>query len=152
MDVIALEVPLIIGLDALKSQRVLVNYIDNILNFCNEDTKQPFTYKFGHVSYKWDQKEILFTHAELTCLHLHFMHRSSDRIFDLIGLSESAKVTPSIRKIFESITDAWSTFQSFKYSPFRFNASITQGHLIFNNTILIDLVWLDEKLVLQVID
>lgn len=68
VNVIDLDIPLIIGLDILKSQRLSVNYIDDSLHFCNEDIERPLTYKFGHVFYEWDIHELFFTRQELTRL------------------------------------------------------------------------------------
>lgn len=111
VDVIDLDIPLIIGLDVLKSKRLLVNYIDNNLHFCNKNIKQPLTYKFRHVIYEWDIRELFFTRQELTRLHLHFMHPSSRSLFDLIARSDPTKATPSIGQLIESISNACATCQ-----------------------------------------
>lgn len=49
VDVIQLDVPLITGLYILRSCKQLVNYVDNMLHYCNEDIKRPLTHKHGHV-------------------------------------------------------------------------------------------------------
>lgn len=152
VDVVDLDEALIIGLDILNSQGLLVNYIDNSLHFCEENIRRPLTYKFGHVFFEWDRKETFFTREELTRLHLHFMHPSSRRLFDLIARSDPTKATPSIRKLIESISEACSTCQSFKSAPLRFNASMPKDNVVFNHTISIYLVWLDERPAVHVID
>lgn len=115
---IDLDIPLIIGLCVLNSQRLLVNYIDNSLHFCNQDIKQPFTYKFGHLFCEWDLKErFFFSREELNRLHLHFMHPSYCSLLDLITRSDLKKATPPIRKMLESITDKCSTCRSFRSVP-----------------------------------
>lgn len=80
------------------------------------------------------------------------MHPSSERLFELIARSDPTKATKSVRQLIESLTSACSTCQSFRSAPLRFKASIPKNNLIFNHTISIDLVWLNDKPVIHVID
>lgn len=152
IDVVHVDIPLIIGLDILRSQKLLVNYVENTLQYCNEKISRPITFKHGHVFFEWDQTEILFTREELTRLHLHFMHPSASRLFQLISRSDPANATSSVQKLLEDVSNACDTCKSFKSSPLRFKATIPDDKLLFNHTISIDLVWLYEKPVLHVID
>lgn len=147
-----MDIPLIIGLDILRSRKLLVNYVDNSLQYCNEGIKRPFKCKLGYVFFEWNPNEILFTRGELVRLHLHFMRPSSQRLFELISRFDPTKNDPSMRKLIDSITKAWSTCRSFKFAPLPFKASIPKEHIIFNHTISIDLLWLNEKPVIHVID
>lgn len=39
--VVEVDIPLIIGLDILRSRKLLVNYVYNTLHYCNEYIKRP---------------------------------------------------------------------------------------------------------------
>lgn len=41
-------------------------------------------HKFGHIFIDWEIKYVCFTHAELQRLHLHFLHRTAERLLALI--------------------------------------------------------------------
>lgn len=49
VDVLDFDEPLIIGLEVLKSHRLLVKYIDKSLHFCHENIRRPLNYKIRHV-------------------------------------------------------------------------------------------------------
>lgn len=152
IDVVHVDIPLIIGLDILKSQKLLVNYVGNTLVYCNEKTIRPITFKHGHVFVESDQSELLFTREELTILNLHFMHPSASRLFRLISRADPIKANPSVQRLVEEISAACKDCKSFKSSPLRFKAAIPDDQIIFNHTVSVDLVWLYEKPALHVID
>lgn len=152
VEVVDLDIPLIIGLDILRSRKLLVDYVENTLIYCNEKIKRPITYKLGHVFVEWDQSEILFTREELSRLHLHFMHPSASKLFALISRSDPSKANPSVKQLIDEIPAACNTCRSFKSSPLRFKATIPDDKVLFNHTISVDLVWLHEKPVLHIID
>lgn len=152
IHVVNLDIPLIIGLDVLKSYHLLINYLANQLEFPSTGTTMPLVYKRGHIFLEWDHQSILFTKAELTRLHLHFMHPAADRLFQLIKRASTHSATHSVKQLIENITSACRTCQEFKSRPIRFRASIPPGQLVFNESISIDLLWLENKPALHVID
>lgn len=152
IDVVALDIPLIIGLDILRGHNLLVNYLDNTIRFCSYGITRPISQKLGHVFLQWDEHRILFTKAELTRLHMHFMHPSASKLFQLIARSDPSKDNPSIKKLIEEITAACNNCKAYHASPLRFKAAIPSDRLTFNQTISIDLLWLYDRPVLQVID
>lgn len=82
IHVVDLDIPLIIGLDILTYHSLLVNYVENSLEFRNLNSR-PLIYKRGHV-FEWDVHRIMFTHEELIWLLVNFMHPSVGRLFKLI--------------------------------------------------------------------
>lgn len=96
IDVVHVDIPLIIGLDILRSRKLLVNYVHNTLIYCNEKVNRPITFKYGHVFVEWDQSEILFTSEELTRFHLHFMHPFTSRLLQLIPRSDPTKANCNV--------------------------------------------------------
>lgn len=152
VHVVKMDIPLIIGLDILKSQSLLVNYVENKLEFRNLNISRPITFKRGHVFLEWDAQRIMFTREELTRLHLHFMHPAANRLFELIKRVNPTLATRSVQHLLDEISKSCRSCQEFRSRPLRFKASVSPTKLIFNHSISIDLLWLDEKPALHVID
>lgn len=152
IHVVDLDIPLIIGLDVLKAHSLLVNYVENVLEFRELNVRRPLTYKREHVFLEWDQKSILFTREELTRLHLHFMHPAADKLFQLIRRAKPESATTSVKQIISEISSACLSCQEYRSRPLRFKASVPPDNIVFNQSISIDLLWLDEVPVLHVID
>lgn len=60
-DVVNVDIPLMIGLDILRSRNLLYIYFNKRLIYCNEKVNRPVTIKHQHVIVEWDQSEIPFT-------------------------------------------------------------------------------------------
>lgn len=60
--VVDLDIPLVIGLDVLRGHRLLVNYIENTIYFCDHKIYRPIKQKMGHVFLEWNEHEILTVH------------------------------------------------------------------------------------------
>lgn len=80
------------------------------------------------------------------------MHPAADRSFELIKRANPDSASKSVRELIGEITSACQTCREYKSQPLRFKSSIPPEKVIFNHTVLIDLLWLDEQPVLQVID
>lgn len=147
-----LDIPIIICLDILKSHSLLVNYLDNRLEYRNLKYSRPLTFKRGHVFLEWNHDAILFTRTELTRMQLHFMHPAADRLFELIKRASPAHATDSVKELLSEINTACQSCKECKSRLLRFDASISPSQLVFNQSISIELLLLDEKPVLHVID
>lgn len=80
IHVVDLDIPMIIGQDVIKWHSLLVNYINNQLEYRDMEHFPPMTYKGAHVFLVWDSHSIMFTRGELTRLHQHFMHPAPDSL------------------------------------------------------------------------
>lgn len=152
IHVVDLNIPLIIGLDVIKSHSLLLNYVENRLEFRNLSESKPLTYKHGHVFIEWDQKAIMYSREELTGLHLHFIHPGVDRLLELIKRANPDSATKSVKELLHEISSACQTYREFRSKQLRFKASISPNELVFNQSIYIHLLWFDEQPVLHVID
>lgn len=101
---------------------------------------------------EWDHNGIFFTGEELTRIHLHFMNHEAQRLFALIARSDPSKASPFVKKLIEPISNAFPTCQTFKSAPLKFKSTIPSDYLIFNHTISIELIWLDENPAIHIID
>lgn len=151
IDVVDLDIPLILGLDVLRNDKLLVNYIDNTIYFCNHAVRRPIVHKLGHVFLEWNEQEILFSKDELR-LHRHFVHPSGSKLHQLIAHADPSKANPSTRRLIEEISAACHNRKTYQSSPLRFKAAIPADRNIFNQVLSIDLLWLQERPALHIID
>lgn len=152
VDVVAADISLIIGLDVLKRELILVDYLSNKLRYTKLNFSLPLTDKLGHIFLEWPTTTVLFTSAELERLHLHFLHPYTSKIYNLIRRARPEKATNSVRRTLDSIAKACDSCQSFRPAPFRFRASLPPDQLVFIHELAIDLVWIDRASILHFVD
>ena len=151
MDVVQADIPLLIGLDLLHEEKLVADNVRNKLVNTVSNWEMPITRKFGHLYLCWS-KSILFTKSELIRLHRHFYHPFPDRLMGLIKKSSPEQADQNTRRILKEISEACSTCQKYSRPPERFKVSLPNDEIIFNHTLALDLMWLNSKAVLHVVD
>ena len=103
---------------------------------------------------EWSKSDsILFTKSELHKLHRGFSHPASDKLLILLKLARPSHVNSETRKTLEKIKEACDTCQRFGPTPVRFKVSLpTEDDIKFGEELSIDLMWLDGKAVLHIVD
>ncbi len=152
IDVVPANIPLLIGLDILDSQGIFANNVDNVLCCPSLGWTTPIIRKRGHLYLCWTSKDILYTKTELIKLHRHFYHPSTDKLMNLIKRASPNQADNATRKLLAEISDACSTCQHFARPPERFKVSIPEENIVFNHELALDLMWLDRKALLHVVD
>ena len=84
IDVGHADIPLLIGLDFMKKEKLKLDVVDDLLEHKHEGWSILMTYKFGHIFIEWPAQMILFTRKELEKLHLSFFHPSVQKLYELI--------------------------------------------------------------------
>lgn len=84
-------------------------------------------------------------------MHLHVFHPSSDKFFRLFSRPDSSKATPELQKVLNEISAACNECRVFSTRPYRFSVSLLSEKIILNHESAIDLHWLHNRLVLQVV-
>ncbi len=62
------------------------------------------------------------------------------------------QVDEATRKLLEKITKACETCQTFSAPPQCFRVSLPPSDIVFNREVALDLMWIEEKAVLHVVD
>ncbi len=62
------------------------------------------------------------------------------------------QVDEAIRQLFEKITKACETCQTFSAPPQRFRVSLPPSDIVFYREVALDLMWIEKKAVLYVVD
>ena len=150
VDIIAASIPLLSGLDDLDPFSLYINSVQNHLVHDNLRWAIPSTRQGGHMYYR-GKKEVLITMPELRKIHHEFFHPSNDKPYNLIKRAKLENATPQARRMLEDISKRCNTCQFSAPKPRRFTASIPDG-IVFNRTVILDLMWIHSNPVLHVID
>ncbi len=62
------------------------------------------------------------------------------------------QVDEATRPLLEKITKAYETCQTFSALPQRFRVSLPPSDIVFNREVALDLMWIEKKAVLHVVD
>lgn len=151
LDIVQPDVPMLLGLDVLDKEKLIVDNVENAVYSKKFKWSIPVTRKEGHLFLTWKFASILFTKPELRKLHLHFFHPSQDKLFNLIKRAHPRHATPQTRSFLAEISKACGTCQHFSPKPQSFKVSFPGG-ITFNSKVAIDLMKLNNKPVLHVVD
>ena len=110
------------------------------------------TRKLGHVYLEWS-KEILFTRSELLKLHRNFYHPTVTNLMNLIKRAKPEEFNEATRKTLQEIADSCDTCQRSGPKPLRFSVSLPdEKDLVFGKEVSVDLMFIDGKALLHVVD
>lgn len=155
VDVVPADVPFLIGIDVLDQNKMYPNTVENKLYGPELDFDIPLIRKNGHVYLEWSKTErILFTKKELIKPHRNFSHPTADKLLNLLKLAIPWETDEKSKDIFEDIAKNCDTCQRHSAPPIRFKVSLPteEQNLVFGDELSLDLMWLDSKAVLQIVD
>lgn len=168
MEIVPADIPALLGLDVLDEHQLTVDTVFNILakrsQIVNDDGvaslvdnwSVPLTRsKSRHVYARIGDEvpiDIWFTRSQLIRLHRHFFHPSADKLFNLIKKARPEEATQETRKILENITKRCDPCQRIQNAPHRFRVSFGTPDARFNERIMVDVMTIDGKKVLHVVD
>ena len=154
VDVVDVNVPFLLGLDFLDKYKMYPNTVENKMVCPDLDINIPLVRKHGHIFIEWEEHhKVLFTKKELVKLHKNFSHPASDKLFNLLKLARPWETDDNTKALLEEIAKNCDTCQRFTSPPVRFKASLpTEEDLVFGDELSIDLMFLDGKAVLHIVD
>lgn len=151
VNVVDVNVPLLFGLDILDKFRMYANTVLNRLVCEAYSVTVPLVRKLGHVYYVWEQN-VLYTMPELRKLHRHFFHPQPDRLYAVINKAGGEHAKPSTLKQLQDVSRNCDLCQRLAKDPSRFRVALPPGDIVFNRTVLLDIMYLDGKPLLHVVD
>ena len=152
MDFIDLDIPLLLGLRELRTQRLLVDFLSNTLSCKHQGWSTRLCEKYGHLYWDLLSMESFYSTADIERLHRHFFHPSTKKLYDLLKRSELGKTTENLRSIIDSVSKACVKCKKFSARPFHFRASFWDESVVYNHELVLDLMWLNGSPVLHVVD
>jgi len=151
VNVVDLNVPLLFALDALDAYALYINSVENTLKCDSRDIVTPLVRKDGHIYLKWGHA-VHYKTAELERLHRHFNHPAAERLSALLARAGGPKATPNARAELERVAAAFQVCQRLAKAPSRYRVALPPDGVTFNRTVYLDLMYLDGRSVLHVVD
>jgi len=151
IDVIPLNVPLLIGLYVLDRYGLYVNNVEDRLRSDGRDVDVPLVRKYGHIHLAWGAADHGTT-TELARVHRHCAHPHPDRLFAVLRQAKDPHATAETRSQLAEVTAECQVCQRLARALSRFRMALPTQDIVFNRTVLLDLMYLDGKPVLHVVD
>ena len=95
---------------------------------------------------------MLFTETDLMKVHKHFHHPNSERLYAVMKKSDPEKTSPQVLRDLKRISAACDLCPRLSHAPHRFRVALPEGEVVFNKTVCLDLMYLDNAAVLHVVD
>ena len=158
--VVKADTPFLLCLADMDALGVYLNNLKNVL-VGPSGTTVPVVRRFGHPFMVWDQSLYAYvaqsfdfnpcflTTVELRRLHRRFGHPSADRLRRILERSGHDDVDT---QALQRLTRYCEQCQMHGRSPGRFKFTLRDEDLAFNASIYVDVVYIDHKPVLHVID
>ena len=149
-----IDVPFLLGLDIFLEHALTLDFKSNTIRGKDNHWAIPIHYNHGHAFILPRTSPLCthFTKQDLMKLHKHFMHPSTGKLYNLLKRAFPTKVNDKIRQMLQDIAEKCDQCAEHAVPPFRFRASIPKDNIIFNRELSIDLMWLNGKPVLHVVD
>ena len=95
---------------------------------------------------------VYFTTSQLQKLHRQFVHPSADKLYKLLKKARPKETDPNTLEILEDLTRRCDACQRVQTAPVRFRVSIGAEDLQFNEEIYMDIMYIDHKPILHIVD
>jgi hypothetical protein len=152
LDVVPPDVPALLGLDVMDSHNLQFLSVSNELECVTEDWKMPVVRQLGHGYLIWTPlSNVCYTRTQLERLHRQLYHPSVGKLLNLLRRADPNKVSPETRCTLKEISASCHPCQKYSSKPISFQFR-TPGDIIFNQTLSLDLGWLDSRPVPHVVD
>ncbi|CDF36525.1 unnamed protein product [Chondrus crispus] len=151
VEVVDTNVPFLLGLDNMEKYKMVLDTDKCILSSKLEGWQIRLWKKRGHLYYVWGPN-ILFTESELMKVHRHFHHPYSERLYSVMSRAEPDKTSPEVLRTLKRISSTCDLCQRRSRAPHRFRVSLPDADVVFNRTLCLDLMYLDNTPVLHVVD
>lgn len=112
----------------------------------------PLFYQAGHLSIPPPSGNQLLTIVELIELYRQFIHPSDGKLYSLLKSAYAQQINEKITQMTQDITDNCEHCFEHSVPPFKLGASVPMEEVLFNREVSIDLMCLNGKPVLHVVD
>jgi hypothetical protein len=152
------DTPFLLSLADMDQRKVYYNNLTNML--ISPVGSFPVVRMFGHPFFLWKTSAHLIvedtvntanyylTDTEIRQLYRRFGHPSVDRLIYVLNRSGHSDIE---RSTLEKLTKHCTYYQKYSKSPGRFRFKL-QDDIDFNYSIIIDIIYIDNKLILYIID
>ena len=143
-------VPTLLSLSDMKRIGIDMSIQRNCVSFLGKE--QKLVYENGFLYHRWRSDYALYTTSELSKLHRSFGHPSVTALCNLLKRARPDEMKTSVRAAIEDITKRCNTCAEFSSRPKRFRLSVGAEDLHFNSIVAADVMYINQKPVLHVVD
>lgn len=152
IQVVQSDIPILLGLPDMDRLKVSYDNQNDVLLHHTTGATAPVVREFGHPFIRWDGfMQCFYTENELQRLHRRFGHPSADKLSNLLKRADPEKFKRGTRKMLEIISRQCKPCQFQSQAPRRFKFTI-RTEKNFNESIYIDVFFIDGKPILHVVD
>lgn len=141
-----------IKLDIMDQEQMIANNVEDKVESKLNQWSIPIVRKTGHMYIRWTNYNSLFTRQELLRMHRDLYHPSTHKLLALIRWSNLKHADKHTRNMLEEISQSCSNCQIISQKVQRCKVSMTNVKIIFNRKLALDLIWLDRKAALYIVD
>jgi hypothetical protein len=151
--VVDIDIPLLIGLDVTREHGFDVMPTEGCLYHEPTDSKLPCVSGDSHIVTRWEPLTTFYARGQIARMHNHLLHPSTQKLYDMLRRAKPEEMTPETRGIIDEVTQTCQTWQELRRKPLSFSIRDDQGEIVFNQRLLLDLMFLDDrKPVLHIVD
>lgn len=151
VDVINIDVPFLIGLDVLDTEKLVADNVDNKLTSRCYGWSIPITRRNKHMYITALNHHSIHT-VRAKKMHQHFWHTSASKLYNLLKRMKPEATNEKTLTVFKEIQATCHTCQKYGKGPHRFRVSLPSGECTFNHEIAMDLLWIEGHPALHVVD
>jgi hypothetical protein len=148
-DVVPVQNPLLIGLDAMSKLGATINVPERTWEVSG--IKQELRFSDGHLWLDAPEFSSCYSREELYLLHRRLGHPRAERLISLLQKAAPREQTQSTKSELESLVKTCETCQRTRPKPFVFHAK-TPDEIVFGHELIVDLFKVDGEYVLQAVD
>lgn len=166
MDIVPANIPPLLGMDIMDANSLYPNTVANRLTKCVEtrDTHGNTTFldqwfvpmQRSHSRHSYAKMAFpavyFFTKAQLVKMHRNFHHPSVEKLFNLLQRARPETATKQTWLTLQDIAKRCDPCQRITNAPNRFRVSFGAEHVRFNERIMMDVMYIDGKAVLHIVD
>lgn len=151
IDIVEVDIPFLLGLDALDALSLYVKNVDDRLKCDKRGISTSLARKHEHIYLEWTNV-VHYSMVELERLHRHFNHPAADRLAAVLHRADDPKAEPGTLQQLERLTAGCDVCQRLSRAPGGFRVAIPDDNIVFNRTILVDLMYLDGRILMHIVD
>ena len=139
VDLVAPNVPVLFGLDFLDRERWVVNNVTSKICYSSKNWEMPVYRKHGHLYLTLGPiKSILCNPSQLVRLHKHFLHLSTDKLYNLLRKATPDFLTGQTKSLPDEISKTCNACQTYFSKPITFQIRFPD-RVVFSHEVRLDL-------------
>ena len=165
IETVEVNIPALFGLDVLDSEQLYACNVTNQLFHRQILSKKGdpliFIYKWStpltrHDNHLYEEMAfpttVFYTTAQLRNFHHQFAHLSDGKLYNLLKKAGLEAVEAQTLETLEKITAECEPCQRIRNAPLRFKVAMGHEDIRFNSRVYIDIMYLDGRPVLHIVD